>query len=705
MNLDERPFAERLHSEVQRIPLPPRERWTPKDLSTSRDLRRAGLTFVAATVLVGLAVVVGMGVGQGVRGLREGAAPLSPSTSLTATYILASPSGLRAVDETGRILGRLVDLPPKSVPATPALSPNGRVVVFALTPAPAAGRGFGSDLYTVNVDGTGLRALVEHESDNVFYASPSFDPSGSFLYFHRRAALIVKGAFTGNDDRIERLDLRTGERRTVIESGMAPSVSPDGKSLAYLHVVRGEVEVWRVNVDGTNAGPFLPLPAGYPMAEALHFAPTGCELAFSSGASAFQLFVAQCDGSVRPLAATSIHVTPTWSPDGTQIAYVSAGNLSVVDVKTGVVRTLGSGADFLFGDLLWIKPTALRAASLIPATSSPPEPRSGTAPSTCGPLDPTGPAACLISGTLVEIVGHDGGLSASTALARVRLDDPSLSAQFGNPTLFETDAHTQIEPSAPSIAATGVKVGARVMVAFDGRAPRTSSGAYLLARFVVVSSGQLPDCLRLLDIARFPRGDTAANGGATPEAAFRAANPTIDRFSMFPLGNDPKAPVWIVAGTDTFIATILTDGTWFVSPAKLVRCMDPQEVARPKASIPPARTFPMNSLGIPPDPITPSDVAAGMPAGAVIFADSDPTCVQGDAKTYRCTLTRPPAPEVSDFLGAGKGLVIAGRIAGGCVGLDHAGMTWNCFLGQDAVDQGIIDKGFLGEPAPVPGRG
>ena len=336
-------------------------------------------------------------------------------------------------------------------------------------------------------------------------------------------------------------------------------------------------------------------------------------------------------------------------------------------------------------------------------SASPPAPSlSGAASSTCGPLDPTGPAACLIPGTLVEIVGHDGGLSASTALAWIRLDDTSLSAQFGNPTLFETDAHTQIEPSAPTVAATGVKIGARVMVAFDGRAPKTSSGASLLARFVVVSSGQLPDCLRLMDIAKFPRG--ATNGGATPEAAFRAANPTIDHFSMFPLGNDPTVPVWIVAGTDTFMATILTDGTWFVSPAKFVRCMDPREV-RSKASIPPARTFPMNAPGTPPDPITPADVAAGMPAGAVIFADSDPTCVQSAAKTYTCTLSRPPAPEISDFLGAGEGLVIAGKIAGGCVGLDHDGMTWKCFLGQDAVDQGIIDKGFLGQPAPFPGRG
>src|SRR5688572_23285207 len=50
-------------------------------------------------------------------------------------------------------------------------------------------------------------------------------------------------------------------------------------------------------------------------------------------------------------------------------------------------------------------------------------------------------------------------------------------------------------------------------------------------------------------------------------------------------------------------------------------------------------------------------------------------------------------------------LVIAGSVAGGCVGLARDGMTWNCFLGQDAVDQRIVDKGLLGQPARFPGRG
>ncbi len=105
-------------------------------------------------------------------------------------------------------------------------------------------------------------------------------------------------------------------------------------------------------------------------------------------------------------------------------------------------------------------------------------------------------------------------------------------------------------------------------------------------------------------------------------------------------------------------------------------------------------------------PITPADVAAGMPAGAAIFARTDPTCVPDtDGKTYRCVLGSPPAPELSDFLGTKELLVIGGAVAGGCVGLGHDGMTWNCFVGLEAVDRGIIGKDLLGQPAPVPGRG
>ena len=102
----------------------------------------------------------------------------------------------------------------------------------------------------------------------------------------------------------------------------------------------------------------------------------------------------------------------------------------------------------------------------------------------------------------------------------------------------------------------------------------------------------------------------------------------------------------------------------------------------------------------------PKQVAAGMPAGAAIFDQTNPTCgVNADGVSFRCTLYNPPAPEVTDFTGVKEVLAIDGVAAGGCVGLDSAGMTWDCYIGQDAVDQEIISQDFLGEPVLGPGRG
>jgi hypothetical protein len=102
---------------------------------------------------------------------------------------------------------------------------------------------------------------------------------------------------------------------------------------------------------------------------------------------------------------------------------------------------------------------------------------------------------------------------------------------------------------------------------------------------------------------------------------------------------------------------------------------------------------------------SPKQVATGMPAGAAIFDQTDPTCLANADGSFRCSLSSAPAPEVSDFLGTKEVLAIDGVAAGGCIGLDTAGMTWECYLGQDAVDHEIISRDFLGEPIPGPGRG
>ena len=100
-------------------------------------------------------------------------------------------------------------------------------------------------------------------------------------------------------------------------------------------------------------------------------------------------------------------------------------------------------------------------------------------------------------------------------------------------------------------------------------------------------------------------------------------------------------------------------------------------------------------------------VAASMPAGAAIFAGQTPTCVAVTAGVeYRCTLAQPPVQEVQDFKGTVEPTVGASKhVNGGCRSLDSAGLHWECFLGQKAVDEQIIGRDFLGQYAPEPGHG
>lgn len=105
---------------------------------------------------------------------------------------------------------------------------------------------------------------------------------------------------------------------------------------------------------------------------------------------------------------------------------------------------------------------------------------------------------------------------------------------------------------------------------------------------------------------------------------------------------------------------------------------------------------------------SPRQVAQGMPAGTAIFDQTDPTCVANpDGSSFRCTLSTAPGQDdgITDFTGTKEVVAIDGVAAGGCIGVDPAGMTWDCYLGQDAVDMEIIGPDFLGEPVLGPGRG
>ena len=105
--------------------------------------------------------------------------------------------------------------------------------------------------------------------------------------------------------------------------------------------------------------------------------------------------------------------------------------------------------------------------------------------------------------------------------------------------------------------------------------------------------------------------------------------------------------------------------------------------------------------------ISNGDVANSLPAGTLSLAGTDPTCTTvKDGVEYHCVLAKAPAPEVSDWNGTVEPTVDKTKhVNGGCRSLNSAGTTWECYLGQAAVDQKIIGAGFLGEFSTSPGVG
>src|SRR5439155_24688822 len=77
-----------------------------------------------------------------------------------AAFAIASRAGLLGLGAAGKVLGHLVKLPNGGIRSRPVLHPDGKRLFFIVSDT-MAGTGFGSDVWSVNVDGTGLTPILE----------------------------------------------------------------------------------------------------------------------------------------------------------------------------------------------------------------------------------------------------------------------------------------------------------------------------------------------------------------------------------------------------------------------------------------------------------------------------------------------------------------------------------------------------------------
>ncbi len=201
---------------------------------------------------------------------------------------------------------------------------HGSRIAFALE------RGSISSLYTVRANGTGLRRLTvpPTRQDLGGDSGPVWSPNGRRIVFERDLPYwgddrFNLGAVPAGGGLARKL--------TPGPYDAMPTISPDGRRIAFVRLTRSDdgarVSLYTADRLGHHAAQLL--SDGLDITPA--WSPDGKTIVFSRLADQSQpidqatLDVADADGSgVRRLGAAPVRgVSPAWSPDGRRIAFVS----------------------------------------------------------------------------------------------------------------------------------------------------------------------------------------------------------------------------------------------------------------------------------------------------------------------------------------------------------------------------------------------
>ncbi|MDD2897351.1 MAG: DPP IV N-terminal domain-containing protein [Desulfuromonadaceae bacterium] len=198
-----------------------------------------------------------------------------------------------------------------------ALSFNDRKIVFSRDPllTGSGGASYGTEIATINYDGTGLVRLTNNPPVQRFAEGSSYWDNGP--------------------------------------SDASPSSSPDGQRITYLHWDSGASYIMLVNADGSG---LATLTAAAPSSEDFYspsWSPDGTRIAFvrrnySLAMQPKTIIVMDISSGSSVEISANVYREQTsalaWSPDSTKIAYVGTSDGNVANAGIYQVNADGSGA-------------------------------------------------------------------------------------------------------------------------------------------------------------------------------------------------------------------------------------------------------------------------------------------------------------------------------------------------------------------------
>jgi Tol biopolymer transport system component len=300
-------------------------RWLPGRVAGWVAPSRRAVGLIILVVLV-LALAIALVVAPGSR--RRLPPPLGPARP--GLIVVDQGGDLSLLDPDGAPRTQLTSGP--DIDDRETWSPDGTMIAFRSQLADLS-----MAVVVIGQDGRGRLVVADHLAD-----------VGPLVWSPDSARVAFSGRFNG--DHLVHVYVGDARRDGVVRLGgpdlfaAGPSWSPDGSQIAFKRIdptaddaIHATGDLWLMNSDGTNPHQLSSLGGGENALWNTAWSPDGKWIAFLAVNGGFDIYVISPDGKgLRNLSHSSESESwPSWSPDGTRIAFSRIGlttwNLVVMD--------------------------------------------------------------------------------------------------------------------------------------------------------------------------------------------------------------------------------------------------------------------------------------------------------------------------------------------------------------------------------------